>query len=114
MADNPHFSLPFRFERQMDGTYQVPVTEQDTLEEIGDCVELILRVEQGERGTLPGFGRPEMLRFTTDRDLARSMVQQAIDEYEPRAQASVTREDLDLNDEGVLRLLTMYGLEEVQ
>ncbi len=106
MAELPHFSLPFRLQGA-----SFAVSEQDTIDEIADCVELILRTEQGQRATLPAFGRPEMLAFTTDRELARVQVQQAIDDSEPRVRATVQRGDLDPRDPGVLRLLAMYELE---
>jgi phage baseplate assembly protein W len=109
MADFPHISLPFRFE-QAGGPVVMAVTEEDSLDEIGDCVELILRTEHGQRRTLPGFGRPEQLLFMTDRELARSLVQAAVDEWEGRVQATVERADLDPNDPGLLRLRAMYEL----
>lgn len=111
MVDIPHWSLPFRFELLPDGTRRVAVTEQDSVEEVRDCVELILRTVQSERATLPEFGRPAILEFTTDRELARSLVQQAIDESEPRAQAIVEAAPVDTQDEGLLRLLAMYDVE---
>lgn len=111
MADYPHFSLPFRFEAQHDGSRRIPVTEENTIDEIGDCIELLLRTVEGERGTLPGFGRPQ-IEFAGNRELARSLVQQVLDEYEPRVRNIVERADLDPDDEGVLRLLTMYGVSE--
>jgi phage baseplate assembly protein W len=110
MADTPHWSLPFRFERLRTGEARIPVTEQDSIAEIRDCVELILRTEVGERGTLPGFGRPQSLAFTTDREVARIEVQTAIDDSEPRVRALVEAGELDLADPGVLRLLAMYEM----
>jgi phage baseplate assembly protein W len=112
MPANPHFSLPFRFERLADGTQRTAVTEQDTALEIGDAVELTLRTIQGERATLPGFGRPESLLFTLDRDLARSMVQEAIDDAEPRVRALVEAAPIDTQDPGLLRLIALYDIGE--
>lgn len=104
MATNPHFALPFRFERLRGGQQVIPVAEQDTVSEIGDCVEMAVRTEQGDRRTLPSFGRPQTLAFTLDRDLARAQVQQTIDDCEPRVQAYVARGQIDLDDPGALRL----------
>lgn len=106
----PHFSLPFRFEQLPDGTRRTAVTEQDTAEEIGDCVELTLRTVQGQRGTLPGFGRPESLLFTVERELARSMVQEAVDDAEPRVRALVEAAPVDTSDPGLLRLIALYDM----
>lgn len=110
MAERPHFSLPFRFERLSDGRQRVAVTEQDTADEIGDCVELTVRTVQGERGTLPDFGRPETLEFIVDRNLARSLVQQSIDDAEPRVRAVVEAAPLDTQDPGLLRLRALYEM----
>jgi hypothetical protein len=110
VPDLPHFSLPFRFET-WHGETVIPATEQDGADELGDCVELALRTEQGQRRTLPGFGRPETLAFMTDRELARSLVQQTIDDAEPRVKPFVQQAALDLADPGVARLLTMYESE---
>jgi hypothetical protein len=103
MAELPHFSQPFRLEG-----HSIAVTEQDSNADVADCVELTLRTVQGERRTLPAFGRPDTLVFTTDRDLAQAMIEQAIDDAEPRARAYVERED-DAADEGILRLRAMWG-----
>jgi phage baseplate assembly protein W len=96
MADLPHFALPFRFDTLRGGERAVPVTEQDTNEEIGDCVELTLRTEQGQRQTMPSFGRPESLAFTSDRQLVQSQVQNTVDEHEPRVRAVVQQADLNM------------------
>jgi hypothetical protein len=110
VPDYPHFSLPFRF-AQGAGELVIPATEQDSAEELGDCVELTLRTEQGQRRTLPGFGRPQTLAFMTDRELARAVVQQTIDDAEPRVRPYVQRADLLPRDPGLLRLLAMYEME---
>jgi len=103
MTDLPHLSLPPR----LDGTH-LAVTEQDTAAEVADCVELTLRTVQGERRTLPSFGRPDNLEFITNRDLAVAETQQTIEDNEPRAQGMVESDDSQA-DEGILRLKAMWG-----
>jgi phage baseplate assembly protein W len=110
MADLPHFSGPFRFEYLRSGQQIIPVAEQDTTDEIADCVELTLRTEQTERRTLPSFGRPQMLAFTHDRELAQSVVQQTIVDAEPRVRTLVELAEIDPEDTGLLRLLAMWDL----
>lgn len=110
MAELQHFGLPFRFEQLRSGEQVIAVTEQDTTAEIADCVELTLRSEQGERRTLPSYGRPQMLAFTHDRDLAQSVIQQTILDAEPRVRALVEQAAIDPEDEGLLRLLAMWDL----
>jgi phage baseplate assembly protein W len=103
---DPHLSMPFR----LDGDH-FAVTGQDTAAEVADCVELTLRTVQGERRTLPEFGRPDFLEFTSDRDLVVAETQQAIEAAEPRARAMVERDDRDAQ-EGILRLQAMWGFDE--
>lgn len=111
MADWPHFALPFRFLQTRSGQQIIAVNEEDSLDEIGDSVELILRTEQGQRRTDPAFGRPQELAFFTDRDLVRSMVQQAIDAHEPRVTPLLRSEAIDPNDPGVHRIRAMYEVQ---
>jgi hypothetical protein len=110
VTDRPHFSLPFRFELGRGGRQTIPVTEQDTPAEIGDCVELAVRTEQGQRRTLPPFGRPRHLAFLTDRDVMRAGIEQTIADNEPRAQALVHRAGIDWDDPGMQRLIADWYL----
>ena len=107
MPVRPHFDLPFRFEHSRMGYTRAAVVEQDSLAEIGNAVELVCRFEQGDRRTLASYGRPRVLAFTTDPDLARAGVQQAVDEAEPRVRALVEHA-FESGDPGLLRILTMY------
>jgi hypothetical protein len=107
MATRPHFDLPFRVEYGRGGQATIPVTEQDSLAEIENACELALRFEQGDRRTLPGYGRPRSLAFTTDPDLARAQIQPTIDDAEPRMRALVLSMR-DLDDPGLIRILAMY------
>lgn len=51
MADTPHLDLPFRF---VSGA--AAVVEQDSLDDVSNCVEATLRTLVGQRLELPGFG----------------------------------------------------------
>jgi phage baseplate assembly protein W len=53
MADIPHFALPFRFSGV--GAHAV-VVDQDTIEDITNCVQAVLLTRRGERLELPDFG----------------------------------------------------------
>jgi phage baseplate assembly protein W len=54
MADLPHFQYPFR--RGPDG--KVAVVEQDTVEHVDSCLNVIIRCPLGFRDALPEFGWP--------------------------------------------------------
>jgi phage baseplate assembly protein W len=88
LARTPHFSLPFR----LSGT-SFAVSEQDSAEEIADCVEAILRTPEGSRIDVPGFGRPDgtfaQLGATAP---SSEPYLAAVEEWEPRAVVSGTAE----------------------
>jgi phage baseplate assembly protein W len=91
MTDVPHFSLPFRF-----ASPQAAVSEQDSLDEIADCVLAILVTPQGYRVELPAFGiiDPTFSMRNVDLDELRIAVQT----WEPRA-GTVWSQYPDLIDE---------------
>ena len=95
----PHFRLPFAFVSDGVGGLIADVVEQESIDEIGGCCEAILRTVQGQRTTLPEFGRPE-LEFNTQPELTRATLAGALLEWEPRVQAFVT-DWPDPNDESV-------------
>jgi phage baseplate assembly protein W len=77
MTDLPHFSLPFRF-----APSQAAVNEQDSIDEIADCVLAILMCPLGFRVELPTFGLADPT-FTGPVDT--TAIQRTIDQWEPRA-----------------------------
>lgn len=95
----PHFKLPFAFVRSSSGAIAADVAEQESIEEIGSCAEAIIRTVQGERTTLPDFGRPQ-LEFNTDAEFARTAIAAALLEWEPRVESLIDA-DWDDNDEQV-------------
>jgi hypothetical protein len=99
VADVPHFALPFRFQNPA-----AAVTEQDSLDEIADCVLAVLVTEQGFRVELPAFGIPDptFAMGAVDLDELRT----AVLTWEPRA-ATVWSQQPDVIDE----LLQHVGVE---
>lgn len=77
----PQFSLPFRFQ----GGLVAAVVEQDTPEEITDCVQAIIRTPVGQRLELPGFGIPDQSFTQGGADPAPIVA--AVEKWEPRADA---------------------------
>lgn len=78
MTDVPHFSLPFRF------TPQAAVSEQDSIDEITDCVLAVLSCPLGFRVDLPEFGIADPVFSTPAVDVDE--LRTAVDGWEPRAQ----------------------------
>lgn len=81
MVDVPHFALPFRVENGA-----IAVVEQDSNEEIEDCVESILRTFVGTRIDNPDFGIPDEAFFQQTPSASAQVYVAAIEEMEPRAQ----------------------------
>lgn len=82
----PHFAIPFQF-KVIPGGVNVPVHEQDTFEEIRDCVATIVRYTRGSRPESPDFGITP-LEFETGFDFPKLM-QEILDD-EPRADLLAT------------------------
>ena len=90
MADIPHFTVPFKISSIGHGTPTAEVTEQDSPEEILDCVEVVLRYETGFRIEKPDFGTPDQTFAEGVPDTRR--IFEAIDAWEPRAEPVITAE----------------------
>lgn len=85
MPDIPQFALPL----QLVGT-DLLEREQDTPEEISDCVEVVLRTTLGQRPTLPDFGIADPTFSLGGADL--EALRLAVETWEPRASALLERE----------------------
>lgn len=81
----PHFDLPFRF----DGTQHVAVVDQDTLEDVGNCVQAIVRTAIGQRQEYPDFGITDITLQTQPINQAEILDQ--IIEFEPRASGAISQ-----------------------
>jgi hypothetical protein len=84
VTDIPHFSLPFRFAGP-----QAAVNEQDSIEEIADCVVAILLCPLGYRIELPDFGLPDPVFSSPSVDAGQ--MQQVIETWEPRAATTMSQ-----------------------
>lgn len=65
MAQTPHFDLPFRLGGGSgDAVHSAAVVEQDSFEDIANCVEVIVRCPFGFREDNILFGFPELALVT--------------------------------------------------
>lgn len=79
MSFVPHFDIPFRFL----STGHAAVVDQDTLDDVSNCVETIFRTMQGERDDNPSFGIPDPSFQLQPIDLG--LLVEAVLQQEPRA-----------------------------
>ena len=78
LPEIPHFAMPFHLDPP-----HVAVVEQDTIVDVMDCVEAIVRTIVGERLELPDFGRDDWM-FEVQ-PVPTTALQQSIAAQEPRA-----------------------------
>jgi phage baseplate assembly protein W len=97
VTDVPHFSLPFRF-----ATPYVAVSEQDSIDEIADCVLAILSYPLGYRVELPSFGLPDPTFSSPVVDIDE--IRTVVERWEERASAQLTQQH-DAVDELITRVL---------
>lgn len=91
MSDVPHFTLPFQWATAPAGGLCARECEQESATEIAACAEAIIRTVQGQRTTLPNFGRPQ-LEFNTSAEMTRAVLGQVLRDQEPRVEALVSAE----------------------
>lgn len=98
----PHFDVPMRI---FNGRYAV--VEQDSVDDVANCVEVLLATHFGQRPEAPDFGVPDLtfknqpLNIETIRDM--------IADGEPRA-AVILRERPDAYDYLIERITIEVGV----
>lgn len=97
MADRPHFAFPF----QRGSTGKVNVVEQDTLEHVNACENVIVRCPVGFRDDRPEFGWP-FPEFRTIPINTKELTE-ALRTFEPRGRASA-QEHIDAAEAAVRRI----------
>jgi hypothetical protein len=93
----PHLRWPLRV---VNGAYDV--VEQDSPEEIRQCVEITCRTPRGSRMSLPDFGLPDQA-FRMGGP-SRAQIEAAIARWEPRAPVAIDVDFPDLVDDTLARV----------
>jgi hypothetical protein len=91
--DAPHFRFPFQL--NASGTEPI-VIDQDEDDEILDCVTVVIATQPGDRTDLPDFGLEEQAFLQGGADLLQIL--QSIQVWEPRASATLERDDVSFPD----------------
>lgn len=102
----PHFDLPFR----LSGLHAVEV-DQDSIEDITNCVEAVIRTFKGARIELPDFGIDDPT-FSLQ-PLAVQDVVQAVLDQEPRASLLISQHPDQFN-QTITDVLVRVSTEEVK
>jgi len=101
----PHFSLPFRFGGINGGAF---VNEQDTGDDIVDCIKAIVAYPIGTRADMPEFGISELVYQQFNAGIFRQ-VRNAIEQWEDRAVVDVDG-SFNLSDELLWDVLVQAGV----
>lgn len=95
-VDTPHLKWPLRFEGD-----HMAVVEQDSIEEIEQCVEAIVRYPLGFRDELPEFGLSDQTFLQGGVNV--EVVRAVIERWEPRVDLTISSDfDLDTFESLVL------------
>ena len=76
----PHLRLPFR----IGPTGAAEVVEQDSYEEIAQCVEVLLTTRQGDRLAVADYGVPDQV-FLNENEVSAASLASLVQKWEPRA-----------------------------
>lgn len=101
MTNIPHLAFPMR----MAGR-NVAVNEQDSYEEVRDCVNLIIRTDLGARITMPEMGTVDPT-FNDFRVIA-GQIEDTVAQFEPRADIDIEdRTDYELRPYDVVAIVNV-------
>lgn len=104
-VQNPHFRLPLQFGGVKGGAL---VNEQDTGEDIIDCIKAIIAYPIGSRVDMPEFGIPDLL-FRQENATVLQQVRDAVAEWEVRPTVDVSGGPL-ASDQMILDILIRAGV----
>lgn len=88
----PHFSFPFR----LDASGSIATLEQDTWQDVAQCVQVLLTTREGDRIELPTYGVPDPVFKTLDSVDSGDLLSR-IGQWEKRAAATldITADSMD-------------------
>lgn len=101
----PHFSVPLRFGGVNKGAF---VNEQDTGDDIVDCIKAIIAFPIGTRHDNPDFGIPDLV-FRQMSDVTIGQVRAAIELWEDRAALDIDGSP-NVTDDMIWDLLVKAGV----
>ena len=104
---NPHLRLPLQFTGVNGGAL---VNEQDTPEDIIDCIKAIIAYPIGTRHDMPEFGIPDLL-FKQQGATKIQQLRDAIIEWEERAQINTEGGPL-ITDQMIWGILVKAGITQ--
>jgi|1185.fasta_scaffold195849_2 hypothetical protein len=106
-VENPHFQLPFRFGGINGAAF---VNEQDSVEEIIQCIEVLIAYPIGAHRNVPGFGTPDVIfKSSALAPIIPDQLKTAILQWEERAAQDMEGVPI-LTDELIQELINRVGV----
>lgn len=108
-VQNPHLSLPFRFGGVNGGAF---VNEQDSTEDIIQCIETLIAYPIGSHPNVPGFGTPDVLfKSSALAPIIPDSLKTAILQWEERARQDMEGEPF-LTDDLIQQIVSKVGISD--
>jgi hypothetical protein len=104
--DIPHFNYPFMFGTQ-GGDHHAGVVEQDTLDDVINCIIVSILVETGTRVEIPTFGVPGQVFELQPLNL--DLIVRSVELWEMRAEQIMTQ-NVDNKDPLIAQLFDAVSL----
>lgn len=106
-VENPHFQLPFRLGGINGAAF---VNEQDSVEDIVQCIEVLIAFPIGSHRNISSFGTPDVLfRSSTSAAVIPDQMKTAILQWEERAALDMEGQPI-LTDELLQQLINRVGV----
>lgn len=103
----PHFAVPFRFSGR-----HVETVQQDSIDDIAGCVEVIMRTPIGARSERPNFGIPDLAFRNFQKGIVGPDIEAMIVNLDPRIHVEFA-ESFDAFDSLIARVTAnVYQQEE--
>lgn len=103
-----HFNFPFKFSTL---TKHVDVVDQDSIDDVGNCVMVALSTQFGSRVEVPTFGVPDQV-FQLQ-PLTLETIISSVLEWESRADL-VMNQETDIRDPLITKLTTIVSVRRAE
>jgi phage baseplate assembly protein W len=104
----PHFKIPFQLGGRGGGAF---VNEQNSAEDVMDCIKLIISFPIGSRQDSPTFGVPDV-PFQVRTTVVPQQIKDAVARWEERISLNAKGEDAIVTDAMLTQMILQTGLSD--
>lgn len=102
-VETPHLQVPFKFGGVGGGAF---VNEQDSSEDILDCIKSVVAYPIGSCTIMPAFGIPDIVFRQRTVNGVSAALQQALRQWEPRSDTVVFEDPIGFDE--LLQKISIY------